>query len=124
MGLDLERVVSGSVGHEAEERFPQPSRWTDAGIVDRRHSGDHVVAMRDIKRSTEQRLASLVGQSLFDETKDEIDERRLTDAKFRLNRQFKMSLVLNEDSPELTAKYSLMDDDFFNRKRQQLHRNF
>jgi hypothetical protein len=46
--------------------------------------------------------------------------RIVSELKFKLNRQHKLSQAFNEDDPGLKAKFAILDDDFFGRGRNQL----
>jgi hypothetical protein len=116
MAGDIERYLGSkvpSLRDALEDRFPQPSWMTEAGIRDRRNEGAHVVTMRQLGRDLEQSII----ESYVDMTKRlaqlDAEAQLLSETKFRLERASRETVIIAGDNSELQAKFAVLDDDAF-----------
>ena len=93
--------------------------WT-AGQLDRRNQNQHVVQMRDLRRATELAVAEEGAKLVQQLARFERYGRATTEAKFKLERAKKESLILQGEDSEMRAKFALLDDDLLQRIRVDL----
>jgi hypothetical protein len=114
---DLERRSMQMPGRMSErdlpERYHQPSALTQAGQLDRRHEGKHVVRMRDLQRQAIEAAAEQAKQEFETNAWLECRSRALSEAKYRLLRNHKESAFLAEEDPVLQAEFGILDDEYF-----------
>jgi hypothetical protein len=90
---------------------------TQAGQRDRRHEGDHVVAIRDEERKARERVALAASEAVGDIAWVEARAKVNTESKYAMHRARRESLIIADGDPELQAKFSALDDDFFSETR-------
>lgn len=120
---DIERYMGSkvpSLRDALEDRFPQPTWLSEAGQLDRRNEGKHLVAMRQIGRDIERRVAETYAEVTNELMQLDGEARLLTETKFRLERAQKESAVLAGEDPELRSKFAVLDDDFFQHRRSRI----
>jgi hypothetical protein len=110
---DIEKYVDGSM------QSPERLSWS-ASQLDRRKQNQHVVRMQDLRRSTELAVAEEGAKLVQQLARFERYGRANTEAKFKLERAKKESLILQGEDPELRAKFALLDDDLLQRLRLDL----
>lgn len=120
MSSELERHNMAQARQAVEQRFPQPPWLTAAGQEDRRAEQSHALAMREVARQMERHAAMAYAQLAEDLVEMEVDSRKLSESKWSITRAQKESEVLGNGDAELSAKFSILDDDFFQRRRAQL----
>ncbi len=108
--MDLPSVMSEQ---SLPERYRQPSGFTDAGRLDRKHEGKHVVHMRDMQRDAIELVAGQARQEFVMNAYLECRGRALTDSKYRVLRNHKETQLLAADDPVLQAQMAVLDDEFF-----------
>jgi hypothetical protein len=120
MSSELERLNPAEARQALDRRYVQPPWLSVAGQEDRRAENDHVVAMRDVGRRMELQAAKAYEALAGELVRVDCETRLLAEIKWRLVRTQKESEVLAAGDPELSAKFSLLDDDYFQRRRHQL----
>lgn len=120
MAGEMERLNSDQVRGAIEHRFPQPHWLTVAGQQDRRADGEHSLAMREVGRRMELQAARTYERLAAEMVQLDADSRALSETKWRISRAQKESEVLAGENPELQAKFGILDDEFFKRRRTHL----
>jgi hypothetical protein len=121
MSNELMLALSGEV--ERNERYREsPSVFTHAGQMDRRHEGEHVVAIRDEERRARELGVTAATEAVGDIAWIEARARVNTEAKFALSRASKESIVIADKHPELQAEFSILDAEFFQQTRSRANR--
>lgn len=103
------------------ERYQQPGFLSEAGQMDRRREGRHVVRVRDLQREAVEGAAEQARTAFVKIAEAEARRRVLTELKFNVHRAQKESQLLAGEDPELQAKFAVLDDDFFQAERISLH---
>jgi hypothetical protein len=123
MANDLTRWMKTEQGegHQLDRYAPPPtrSRWS---VADRRRELRHVLQVRTIERRTQEGIATEASQTLIDLAHQERLSRELDEAKFKIERAHRLSVAVAGDDPELRAKFDILDGEFFQHLRVDLHR--
>jgi hypothetical protein len=80
---------------------------------DKDRESRHILTLREIHRQAVQGAALKDRDAYIDGATIEADRRKLTEAKFQLQRAHMESQILAGEDPELKAKFALLDDDYF-----------
>ncbi len=115
--MTIERASFNMPARMSEEslpqRYQQPGPLTQAGQVDRRHEGQHVVRMRDLQRDAVENVTAQAKQEFETNAWLEARGHALSDAKYQVLRNHKESQFLAEDDPMLKAEFGVLDDEFY-----------
>jgi len=114
MSSEVERFQGGEVVLSRPSRgYPRPGFFTQAGQLDRQRESEHSERMRQLYRDAEFNLAKS-DKKLAEFLKDlENLTRANIEAKFDANKIHRTSKLLDEDDPELRARFGVLDDDWF-----------
>ncbi len=102
-------------GYRVVQEVDQLSRADQR--LDRYRESGHQLALRDLRREFEERQAEVVVQASLAVELLKARRRFNYEAKQELLRARKESQILAGDDLELTAKFSLLDDDMFQAAR-------
>ena len=108
---------------ERNDRYGPPPALSRAGQIDRRHEGQHAVAIRDLEREARERVAMAAVEATGDIAWIRGRARVVSDAKFAIDRAGKESDLLAQDDPVKQAKYAILDDEFFNEARARSNKS-
>lgn len=130
MSNELMLALSGEV--ERNDRYSSPPPLlTHAGQEDRRHEGEHVLAIRDEERKAREAVAAAAGTAVADIAWLEARTKVRTEVKYLLSRAQRESVIIADGNPELQVKFGMIDDDAYleartlvNRSRQETGRLF
>ncbi len=98
---------------ERNDRYGAPPALTRAGQIDRRHEGQHALAIRDFEREARERVAMAAVEATGDIAWIQGRARVISDAKFAIDRAAKESELIAQGDPVKQAKFGLLDDEFF-----------
>jgi hypothetical protein len=93
------------------DRPPVMSRYDVR--IDQRHQSRHILAIRDKQRQAIEGAADEARDAYVDIAAIEAHRRKLTEAKFQVQRARRESQILAGDDPELAAKFAVLDDEYF-----------
>lgn len=96
--------------YKTVERYEQPSWFTQAGALDRRHGNEQVVRMHDVQRDAQYQAALELKRAFIAAARVEGVGRVATEAKFKLQRATLESRMLAGEDPVLQAHFANIDD--------------
>jgi hypothetical protein len=113
------------------ERYKQPGFFTDAGQLDRREEGAHVVSMRGKQRRlieavADQQMLAIVAEAAEQRKEDEFNSwlfhrlQALDDAKSALRAAEISSNRKAGDNPVLRSEFAVLDAEFFQETDERL----
>lgn len=121
MANEMLPALSGEV--ERTGRYHKaPSLFSQAGQLDRKHEGQHVVAIRDADRRARELVAGAAVESVGDIAWMEGRAKVNAEAKYALHRAQRESQIIADGDPVLEAKFALLDDDNFQEIRGTVNR--
>jgi hypothetical protein len=104
-------LPSGYLRPHDLDRLPAMTRH-DARVDQQRESW-HILAMRNMQRQAVEGAGLKARDAYIAAAKIEAGRRRLTEAKFQLQRAQMESQIMAGDDPVLKAKFAVLDDDYF-----------
>lgn len=114
-GNEIMLALSNEV--ERADRYQTPPPATRAGMLERRHERQHVVAIRDMEREARERVARSAVESAADIAWIQGRSRVNSEAKFAIDRAQKETEILAQGDPVKQMKYAILDDEFFSETR-------
>jgi len=123
MARDIERYLNQVVPDRLEtmaDRFPAPHRLSRAGVLDRSDQNNHLRNLRNVARRMELEAAEVFAETQAALNRLDAEDRLLTEAKLRLDRQKRLSEALGSEDAETRAMCGVLDDDRFRKIRRDL----
>lgn len=123
--VSLSNELQRSISHEVEvnRRYRSaPPLLSEEGWLDRKREREHVLAIRDADRDVRKVVTEEAAFAAGDMAHIQGRSRVLIEAKLELEKQQKASMAIAGDNPELSAKFRIMDDDFYNDTRETVAR--
>ena len=104
-------LPSGYLRPNDLDRLPAMTRYH--ARLDRERESRHILAIRELQRQAVQGAGLKARDAYIAAANIEAGRRRLTEAKYQLQRAQMESQIMAGDDPVLKAKFALLDDDYF-----------
>ena len=114
-GNEIMLALSNEV--ETSVRYQAPPLFSRAGWLERRHEGEHVLAIRDHERDVRERIAATAVETAYDLAWIQGRVRVNSEAKFLIDRALKESEIIAQGDPVRRAQFAILDDDSFGQIR-------